>query len=131
MKNANPEHKDETRKRVELNVFVVPADQNGRVHFWAETDEELSYYEMALYEAGRLHVYYVCYEAGLMSLEDVANMMNIDTASVKDMYPAWKGREIVALRDTMAEILYQKAERIDMEKHKDESYADENGVDTM
>ena len=76
---------------------------------YAKTDDELTVHDLALYEAGRLHVYLVCNKAGFYPLEQIANTMQLDIHKLQAIKHIWDSGEIVERRDAIVEILREEA----------------------
>ena len=77
----------------------------------AKTDDEMTLHDLALYEAGRLHVYYCLVTAGLYTVSQVADVMDLDAAQLDAVRHIWESGEIVERRDAMFEMLISNAER--------------------
>lgn len=67
--------------------------------------------EMALYESGRLHVYYNLVEAGTFTLDQVADVMDMSTEELEATRHIWEGGEITARRDATMDLLLRDARR--------------------
>ena len=78
----------------------------------AKTDDEMTLHDLSLYEAGRLHVYYVLVTTGLYTVAQVADVMDLDAAQLAAAHHIWESGEIVERRDAMFEMLIKSAERL-------------------
>lgn len=97
--------------QITLDVVGVHAGKPEHLpHKRATCDEDLTLDDISLFDAGQLNVYRQFMSAGLITIRDVANIMEFKPRQICDAFKHWDATGVVAQRDIVREIYISLAE---------------------